>query len=100
VTELEIQQALRNANSRALFYVRDPSVLSELPPEVVNDFVDTPEARKKLAQLKEQLVASKQKIYVYKSVWGGVREGKPLVVSEREKERERECVCVCVCARV
>ena len=82
VTELEIQQALRNSSIKPLFYFRDPSFEAELPPTVKDDFVDSIENRKKIVQLKEQLKAHGQKIYVYKPVWGAVKDGKPLLVGQ------------------
>ena len=63
LTELEIiHGVLRNPAmaGRACFYFRDPSYVNQVPLERRPDFVEeNPEARKKLAQLKERIRGSK-----------------------------------------
>ncbi len=61
VTELEIQYgALRSRSARAMFYLRDPAWLDRLPPGVERTRFEStePEARRRLAELKEAVRGS------------------------------------------
>jgi hypothetical protein len=62
VTELEIRHgALRSQSARALFYLRDPAWLDRLPAGVERARFEStdPEARRRLAELKEELRRSR-----------------------------------------
>eukprot|EP01119_Soliformovum_irregulare_P015829 TRINITY_DN4519_c0_g1_i1.p1 TRINITY_DN4519_c0_g1~~TRINITY_DN4519_c0_g1_i1.p1 ORF type:complete len:1529 (-),score=494.33 TRINITY_DN4519_c0_g1_i1:1256-5488(-) len=81
ITELEFEYGClaKPADSSALFYFRDDALERDIPAEFKSQFVDSQENLEKLKTLKTRVRSAGAKVRDYKCLWGGVRDGKPLV---------------------
>ena len=80
ITELEIQQIMQLQNARPLFYFRDPTFQSTIPPEYKTAFLsENTSSATNIDNLKSFIKSKGNKTYQYRCAWGGVFEGKPMV---------------------
>ncbi|XP_065187507.1 telomerase protein component 1-like [Sycon ciliatum] len=85
VTELEMQHAAlidpSGAQGKAFFHIRDPALVKDIPWGVRNDFASESEnAWVRMTDLKSRVRRSGLEVAEYSCRWGGVADGKPMVV--------------------
>eukprot|EP00727_Mastigamoeba_balamuthi_P007207 m51a1_g3106 putative telomerase protein component 1-like (1777) ;mRNA; r:128486-138813 len=85
ITHLEIMHGALNdpAKAHAAIYLRDPTFMQNVPPDVARDFAcESPHCQRQLDDLKRQIRASASKVALFDGYlcgWRGVVDGKPML---------------------